>query len=139
MNNISLIVFGTPDQEMVNVIKPYSELDNIIFTGWMDSNQINEILLSADLAIYPGTHSVLWEQSIGLGLPCIFKRWNGIEHVDVGGNCLFIEDSEIKTIIAVLKQVTKNKKLYESLKTNSLRKGPSNFSYSEIAKKSISF
>ena len=135
--SISLVVFGVPNQEMENAIKPYKNIENIVFTGWLDSSGIYEIMLSADLAIYPGTHSVLWEQSIGVGIPCVFKRWKGIEHVDVGGNCIFLEDSNVDAITSVLTKVIKEKELYKKLKVNAMSHGPSNFAYSEIAKKSI--
>jgi 1,2-diacylglycerol 3-alpha-glucosyltransferase len=136
-NSISLVVFGVPNKKMEDVIKPYTNIKNIVFTGWMDSKGIYEIMLSADLAIYPGTHSVLWEQSIGVGIPCVFKRWKGIEHVDVGGNCIFLEDSNVDEITSVLTKVIKEKELYKELKANAMSHGPSNFAYSEIAKKAI--
>ena len=135
--SISLVVFGVSNKKMEDAIKPYKNIENIVFTGWMDSVGIYEIMLSADLAIYPGTHSVLWEQSIGVGIPCIFKRWEGIEHVDVGGNCIFLEDSNVDEIISVLTKVIKDKELYKELKGNAMSLGTINFAYSEIAKKAI--
>ncbi|CAL2090702.1 Glycosyl transferase family 1 [Tenacibaculum sp. 190524A05c] len=132
-----LVVFGVPNQETKELIKPYEKLKNVIFVGWLNSVEIYNTLLAGDLAVYPGTHSVLWEQTVGIGLPCVFKRWKGIEHVDVGGNCIFLETGDVDEIKSVLEELMTNNELLDSLKKESLEKGPSNFAYSEIAKNAI--
>lgn len=135
---IVLLIFGKIHDEIKEQINVFNSIENIIFTGWLNSLEINELMLSSDLAVFPGKHSMLWEQSIGFGVPCIFKSWYGIDHLDLGGNCLFIENSKISTIKTTLKRVLNDKKLYESMKKNSLVKGPSSFAYSKIAVESIS-
>ncbi|WP_348745373.1 glycosyltransferase family 4 protein [Tenacibaculum sp. 190524A05c] len=132
-----LVVFGVPNQETKELIKPYEKLKNVIFVGWLNSVEIYNTLLAGDLAVYPGTHSVLWEQTVGIGLPCVFKRWKGIEHVDVGGNCIFLETGDVDEIKSVLEELMTNNELLDGLKKESLEKGPSNFAYSEIAKNAI--
>jgi hypothetical protein len=122
---------------MKKILEKYKNFKNIIQLGWLNNNQIYETLLSSNFCLFPGTHSVLWEQAIGIGLPCAFKRWHGMEHVDVGGNCVFFEEGTINEITEVIKKIIYSKKYFEKINFNALTYGPINFSYSEISKKAI--
>jgi 1,2-diacylglycerol 3-alpha-glucosyltransferase len=135
--NVRLIIFGKVDNNLKDEFSQYQNCANIIFTGFLNQQQIYDILISSDLAIYPGTHSVLWEQSVGVGLPCIFKKWEGIQHVDLGGNCLFLDDITIETIKNILIRVIEDKDLFFRLRKHSIEKGIKMFSYSKIAKQAI--
>jgi len=66
-----------------------------------------------------------------------FLKWEGIQHVDLGGNCIFLNSSANSDIKSVLVEVLKNKAKFELLKTNANELGPKFFAYSEIAKRSI--
>lgn len=132
-----LIVFGKPDQEMENEIKELKTSPKIKSLGWIPSEKAYDYLLAADVAVFPGTHSVLWEQAVGVGLPCIFKKWDGIQHVDVGGNCLFLETNEISEIQEKISLLYKNRELFANMKQIAVNKGITAFSYYEIAKRAI--
>jgi 1,2-diacylglycerol 3-alpha-glucosyltransferase len=134
----SLVIFGTPSEEMKPILNQYTE-SNVIFLGWLNREEIYNVLLSSDLAVYPGTHSVLWEQSVGVGLPCVFRRWKGIEHVDLGGNCLMIDIGSVNEVSETITNIVEDEKLYLNLKQTSVQLGIKKFSYSEIARKSINF
>lgn len=132
-----LVVFGEPVDSLKYVVNPYREHPNIKFIGWLNSKEITHALLSADLAVFPGTHSVLWEQCVGMGIPCIFKKWDGIQHVDLGDNCLFIENGSVEELSTALKKLTLDSTLLTKLKLNSEQKGPLEFAYTKIAKRAI--
>lgn len=135
--SIKLIVFGTPDEEMhylINILKSHS---SIIYLGWQNQEQINELLLSADLGVFPGTHSTLWEQSCGLGLPCVFKKWENIQHVDIGGNCIFLNPVTPETIANEIYKIYSEKDFYKSMRCVAELKGIKHFSYDTIAKRAI--
>lgn len=135
--NIKLIVFGSPNEQMKSDIEELSKCECIRYVGWIPSEKAYDYFFAADLAIFPGTHSVFWEQAVGVGLPCVFKKWDGIQHVDVGGNCLFIENGNIEEIKNVILEITKNKDLYLNMKHIAMEKGATEFSYYEIAKRAI--
>lgn len=134
---VTLILFGSIDDDLKIKVESLIKSNNIINLGWISPSQANEYFFAADLAFFPGTHSVLWEQAVGCGLPAVFKRWDGIEHVDVGGNCLFIEEGDKSSIKSALLNIINNKDLYSRLKKVSEEKGVLEFSYSEIAKRAI--
>ena len=88
--------------------KVSTENENIKYLGWIKSNLTYKYISIADLAIYPGRHSVLWEQTAGQGIPCVIKYWPGTTHIDVGGNCMFLyENSEIEMKNLILSRENK--------------------------------
>ncbi|MDR3586074.1 MAG: glycosyltransferase family 4 protein [Desulfosporosinus sp.] len=136
-NKIKLIVFGSCDEEMRAELSLLSNRENIRNIGWISASEQNNYFLASDLAVFPGTHSVLWEQAIGAGLPCIFKKWDGMQHVDVGGNCLFLNQDSVLEIKQMILKLYHNRDLFNTMKSVAIQKGIVHFSYSEIAKRSI--
>jgi len=135
--NIKLIVFGTPNEEMKAKIESLSKGTNIKYIGWLLPEKVNDYFFAADLGFFPGTHSVLWEQAVGLGLPCVFKKWEGIQHIDLKGNCMFIEVGTSKEIKEIITKIHGDKSLYSSMRKTALNKGIKEFSYTDIARRAI--
>jgi len=134
---IKLIVFGTPDDKMNYLIRDMKEANNVIYLGWQNTTEIYNLLFAADLGFFPGTHSILWEQACGIGLPCVFKKWDDMQHVQLGGNCIFIEEASDVTIRNMIMYLYENKEEYNNMKTIAEQKGIPHFSYYEIAKRAI--
>ena len=138
VSNTKLLIFGSIiDDVKCEIEEMLLQSKDIIFVGWQSSTEIYNILLASDLAVFPGRHSVLWEQAVGLGLPCVFKKWDGHQHVDVGGNCLFVDEDSVITLKEVLSNIVNNQDLYNAMKHVALEKGTQMFSYYEIAKHAI--
>lgn len=137
ISNVKLIIFGIPD----NITKEeYNRLlsmnNNIISLGWIESSEVYNWFLSADLVVFPGTHSVLWEQAVACGTPAIFKDWDGMHHVDTGGNCKFLKEDSVNEIVEIISEIYSNKILYNEMKKVAME-NKENFLYSKIARKSI--
>jgi len=140
LNNkhLKLIIFGSLLYDVKNDIEGMLlHSNNVIFVGWQSAIEIYNIFLASDLAVFPGKHSVLWEQAVGLGLPCIFKKWDGHQHVDIGGNCMFIDDSDEQSIKEALIHVTENNKMYKKMKLAASKEGKEDFSYCKISRYAI--
>jgi 1,2-diacylglycerol 3-alpha-glucosyltransferase len=138
-SKVKLLVFGEPTEKMQGLISRYFDCSNIINLGWLSPERLYDFLYAADLGFFPGTHSVLWEQCVGVGLPCIFRRWSGMEHIDIDGNCLFLETGSVEEIKELLDKLILDKKIYENLRNKALLHGPRLFAYSEIAKRAIRY
>lgn len=131
------VVFGNIAPEVEASVRPFIGHPSIRFLGWLSPNEIHKYLWGADLAVFPGTHSVLWEETVGLGVPAIFKRWHGIEHVDLGGNCIFVDSHGIGETIERLIEIEKDSRILDRLRDAAQTLGPSVFRYSLIAQKSL--
>jgi glycosyltransferase involved in cell wall biosynthesis len=137
--NSNLILFGKPSEDLKSEIEPLVVGKDIIYVDWLASQEIHKYFFASDLALFLGTHSVLWEEAVGLGLPCVFKKWKGIQHVDLGGNCMFLECINSVSIKDMLVKISENKNLFEEMKIKAELLGPKNFLYSEIAKRSLEY
>ena len=99
--NVKLLLFGSIIKELKKEIDQFVDNKRIHYIGWINSEDVYNYFVASELAIFPGRHSVLWEQAVGTGIPCIFKYRIGTTHVDVSGNCKFLysdQVEEIKTI-----------------------------------------
>lgn len=142
--NIKLLIFGIPDAEMKVEFEQLAEQSNqLILAGWISSNDAYDYFLASDLCVFPGTHSVLWEQAVSTGLPCLFKHWNGMEHVNIGGNSILMEEPDNDELLykKMMKGLVQKLSIkgddFLLMKHLSETEGIKSFSYLEIAKKAI--
>lgn len=133
-----LVLFGKPNAEMKAVISGLVQQDGVVYLEWLAAKDIHRYMFAADLAVFPGTHSVLWEEAAGLGLPLLVKRWYGIEHLDVAGNCLFLENATAAEIAQSITNLVIDSEKFEQIRKAAAAVGPVHFSYSEIARRAIS-
>ncbi len=133
---VKLIVFGSVVPELKDKVnQACSEV--VKYIGWINSEDTYKYYSAADLVVFPGRHSVFWEQVAGLGIPMICKFWKGTTHVDVGGNVKFLKEDSADEIYNMLKNLIENREVYEIMKNVAVEKGMSVFSYSKIAERSI--
>ena len=137
LQHMKLLIFGVPDDDIKAMFSRYSDNKNIIAIGWIPSDDTYNIFLAADLAVFPGSHSVLWEQAIACGLPAIFKYWEGMSHVEVGGNSILLHDPTPDNIKETIDLLITDNKLYNNMLNFAQNCARPLFSYKEIAKRSI--
>lgn len=133
--NLHLVVCGTFTPAMSVLEQKMKGNSEVHLLGWCDAKRVMDVMVASDFVCFPGTHSTLWEQAVGLGLPAIFKHWDEIDHVDVNGNCIFVKGDNVDEIREALTTMT-NRETYLHYKALA-RQAASSFLYSDIAKKSI--
>lgn len=137
INNLKILIFGSIADDLISEFNDFSGCDFITMVGWVKSSDIYKYLWAADLAVFPGTHSVIWEEAVGYGVPCVFKKWNGITHVDLGGNCILISEVNEMTVWSLLDEVIHSPEMLINMKNIAMDKGIEFFSYKRIAMNSI--
>ena len=135
LNNkhVHLIICGTLTPEMEYLKEQFTP--NIHYLGWCNAERVMNCMVAADLACFPGTHSTLWEQAVGVGLPSIFKHWNEMTHVNVDNNCIFVKGDDEDELEEVIKNLVFTEQ-YDTMKSQA-EKTSKEFLYSIIAAKSI--
>lgn len=136
-DNVKLIVFGSVTEELKDKVAALADGKKVQYIGWVDASQSYDLFAAADLVVFPGRHSVFWEQVTGQGIPMIIKDWPGTHHVDLGGNVLFLHEDSAKEIEEKIRQVAFDKEYYSKMKKVAEKKGMQVFSYREIAKRAI--
>lgn len=134
---MKLIVFGVVSNELKNQFDELLSNDKIQFAGWLDSELTYEYMDAADLIVFPGLHSVMWEQAVGMGVPCIFKRIQGFDHVDLGGNAAFVDDTSSDGLKREIEAIVSDPERYQKMRAVAREQGMRVFSYRDIAKRCI--
>lgn len=136
-NDIKLLVFGSVSNELENEFFKLIDGKKIQYAGWIDSDSCYNYFAVSNLVVFPGRHSVFWEQVAGLGIPMVVKYWEGTTHVDVGGNCEFLYKDSVEEIKSKIKCIIKDEEKYNNMKLIAKNEGMKRFLYSNIAKKSL--
>lgn len=136
-SQLKLILFGSIADNFKNEFDRYLGDKRIKFVGWQQADAITRFILASDLAVMPGTHSVIWEEIVGCGIPALFKHYDGMSHVDVGGNCRFLYKDSHLEINVIINELMDNPDVYDKMRLIASTEGRKRFSYSEISKQSI--
>ncbi len=134
---LKLIIFGSIDDEYKDKVSKLCDGTKIQYIGWAKGNESYDFLAAADLVVYPGRHSVYWEQTAGLGIPMICKYWKGTTHVDVGGNVVFLYEDSEELIKKEIENLLNDPDQYKEMKKVAQERGMKVFSYRAIAKVAI--
>ncbi len=135
-SKIKMILFGSIVDELKKDVEDnFSE--RVIYAGWQNANDALKTFAASNLAVFPGRHSVYWEQVVGLGIPIVCKYWEGTTHVDIGGNVKFIRKDTVEDIERIIREVIYDKKEYNKMLNVAQSDRRKKFLYSRIAEQSI--
>ena len=132
-----MLIFGSVDDSLKPQFDSLCEDDRIQFVGWQDVKNTYCIMNAADLIVFPGLHSVMWEQAVALGIPCVFREIDGFRHVDLGGNAVFLKDVTEESLKNIIENLYLSQDVYMRMKDIANKKGMQYFSYENISKRSI--
>lgn len=133
LDNAVLFVFGSISEEIRVDFDCVCQNEAVRYVGWLNNQEIYDYFQMSDIVCFPGLHSVLWEQAVGSGKPCLFKEIKGFDHIDVGGNCAYLHSDDYKSeIMRYINWPSINKMNLVSSTT-----GKKVFSYYNIAQKCL--
>lgn len=134
---LKLLIFGSVEEELKEQLLKLCDGKKVQYIGWAKGEQSYEYFASADLVVFPGRHSVYWEQVVAQGIPMICKYWEGTTHVDIGGNVEFLMEDSVTLIEEKLLALIHNPSKYAEMKKKANGDGKQVFSYKVIARKSV--
>lgn len=135
--DIHLLVFGNVADEYKERFDELCKSPQIHYVGWVNAKQIYEYFQAGDLIAFPGLHSVLWEQAVGSGKACIFRKLDGFTHIDLGGNCAFFEGLSVEDMVNTLCKIMDEGQINDMTRV-AFEKGRKYFSYRDIAARCVS-
>lgn len=138
-DRLRLIVFGSITEELTESVSDLADGTKVQYVGWIDSSATYDYFEAADLIVFPGRHSVLWEQAVGQGKPLIVKNWSGTNHVDLGGNVQFLTKDDADEIQRKIEHLLDDRTAYLSMLALAQRDGMRVFSYREISKRALGY
>ncbi len=134
---VKLVVFGSVTPDLRDKVNTLADGSKVQYIGWVQARDSYEYFAAADLVIFPGRHSVFWEQVVAQGVPMICKKWDGTTHVDLGGNVHFLTQDSIDEMQVYIETLMHNRERYDMMKKIAIEHGMSTFSYRNIATRSI--
>lgn len=134
---LRLLIFGSVENELKESFDALCDGSQIQYMGWAKGEQPYEYFASADLVVFPGRHSVYWEQVVAQGIPMLCKYWNGTTHVDIGGNVRFLKEDSVEAIRQELQMLLEHPDEYERMKQAAKSERRYEFSYQQIARKAM--
>lgn len=134
---VKLIVFGSVIPELKEKVQLLADGNRIQYIGWIQAQESYQYFAAADLVVFPGRHSVFWEQVTGQGIPMLVKDWPGMHHVDIGGNVIFLQNDSADEIQQEIQSLLDCPKKYQRMKAVAAEQGMKTFSYAAIAQRAI--
>lgn len=135
LKGVKLVVFGNVlDNTKDEFEKQLS--DKVQWAGFIPADEAYDYFFAADLVMFPGQHSVLWEQACACKVPCVFARWDGMDHVNNGGNAAFLDEVSVECIKRCIVDLMWTAAYYE-MKAVAESDKTDIYLYSNIAKKSL--
>ena len=135
IKGVKLLVFGDVLDDIKEEFNKQLS-DKVQWVGFIPSDDAYNYFFAADLVVFPGQHSVLWEQACACKVPCVFAKWDGMDHVDNGGNACFMDDVSVDGIKRCIESLNRTP-AYEKMKACAESEMTDIYLYSHIAKKSL--
>lgn len=130
-----LIILGPIEKKYQQKIVGAAGNDTrILLLGWQQPADIYRYFIAADLACFPGSQSVIWQQAICCGLPLICHYWPGGEYLDSGGNISFITEPSVPRLQILLNELLTHESKLKAMTIISRTIGRERFSYDQIAR-----
>lgn len=134
---VKLLIFGQVHLDVQEEFDRHlRENENIQYIGWVDSGKVYDYFFAADLVVFPGQHSVLWEQACASKVPCVFEKWEGMDHVNNGGNSDFVSPVTTESLRRKIEEL-KDTPQYIKMKKIAQTEATDIYLYSRIAEKSL--
>jgi glycosyltransferase involved in cell wall biosynthesis len=154
LNNpeIHLIVAGDFREQYADYKSRLEEMvkgsEQIHFTGWIKGDEMYHYMNASDMAIFPASQSVLWQQAIGMGLPLILghvcsvkgKTWvQDTDYLNANNNVIILDKYHItaQEIAQQIKRLADNPDLLDSMKKGALKTAEEFLSYDKIVQQTI--
>jgi 1,2-diacylglycerol 3-alpha-glucosyltransferase len=137
-----IIVGDTKDEayksEILQLINAHPRIHYI---GWVKGERVYDYMSACNVAIFPASQSVLWQQAIGVGLPLIIGQSAGQDatYLNRNNHIFIIKDNLVtaEKIYSYLKLLMEDPNLLASMKLNAIKTTRDFLSYDKISEITI--
>lgn len=138
MPGVSLVLFGSFSEEGKSLAEKWLDGGNIHFVGRLHGDEMVQYFAASELAIFPGQHSVLWDQAVATGIPLLLRYWKGMDYFNINGNCRYLQEGSAMEIRESLTQLLANdRQALKEMQRAAEGEAAKQFSYIEIAKQTL--
>lgn len=143
--NLHLFIIGDASEEekdyknyLLNICKGNPR---IYFTGWLAGVEVYKYMAASDMAIFPASQSVLWQQAISMGLPLIIGQVGDqdVSYLNKYNNIIFMRENEINSelIAENICKLFNDRQLLSNMRTSALKTAEEYLSYDNLVSKTL--
>ena len=116
---------------------------NIRLVGWLNKEDIYGHLDLADLAVFPASQSILWQQAISMGLPLIVgdTGHQDISYLNLYDNIVMLRASEItaESIIAELRRLLDDRERLAAMQRGARRVAAEQLDWNQLVERTLRY
>ena len=116
---------------------------NIHFAGWLNSEEVYQHFAISDIAVFPASQSILWQQAISMGLPLVVGSVGGqsIEYLNLHDNIITLEEKDITPLglRKVVEGLLRDKARYASMKEGAEKVTDECLDWNRLIEKTLRF
>jgi glycosyltransferase involved in cell wall biosynthesis len=116
---------------------------NIIFTGWLSTHDVYAHYAISDIAVFPASQSILWQQAIASGLPLVVGNTGhqSIEYLNMYENIIMMkkDDIQTETIKNNIEKVLTDTVLYAKMHEGALMVRDKKLDWNQLHKNTLRF
>lgn len=137
-----LIFAGSMDENIRSHLEmECRDNERIRCTGFLPGDVALEYIAASDLAVYPGAHSVFWEQTVCLGIPALFHEPEPGDAAHLSDpdhpGALFLQTGSADELYDLLSLLIDDGSRLARMGENARRYGEERLSYTQLAKTAL--
>ncbi|KAA9041465.1 glycosyltransferase family 4 protein [Ginsengibacter hankyongi] len=138
-----LIIVGDTKDETYKkeILELINSHPRIHYIGWVDGERVYDYMSACNVAVFPASQSVLWQQAIGVGLPLIIGQSlaQDVTYLNRNNHIFIIEKNSVtpEKIYSYLKLLMDDPNLLASMKLNAIKTTRDFLSYDKISEITI--
>lgn len=111
--------------------------------GWLNQEDLNRHLAMADLAVFPASQSILWQQAIAIGLPLIVgdTGHQDISYLNTEDNILILRNQEIcaERLAALIAEIIGDPNRMRAMSEGALRVADEHLNWDRLVERTLRF
>jgi glycosyltransferase involved in cell wall biosynthesis len=111
--------------------------------GWLNQDDLNRHLAMADLAVFPASQSILWQQAIAMGLPLVVgdTGHQDISYLNTERNIVILRGDEIREdrLAAAIADIVENPDRRRAMSEGALRVADEHLNWDRLIERTLRF
>jgi 1,2-diacylglycerol 3-alpha-glucosyltransferase len=145
LSNVHLLVAGRAEnddyqQRLESIV---ADNKNVHLLGWQKNDRIYELMAISDLALFPASQSILWQQAICMHLPLVVGDTGGqsVEYLNANKSIITLPADQIRVdrIEAVLRELCSNHELRQEMKNGAIKSAEQLLNWNKLIYKTLQF
>jgi 1,2-diacylglycerol 3-alpha-glucosyltransferase len=144
---LRVVVVGTAADEYAEYGAMLSRLAaadaRVHMVGWLNHADLNRHLAMADLAVFPASQSILWQQAIAMGLPMIVgdTGHQDISYLNTEGNIVILQAGDIRAdrLAAAIGGIAGDRGRMRAMSEGALRVADEHLNWDRMVQRTLRF